>query len=59
MAIQQLMDQGILNKNVEMLISSFAVLILIAFLQAALTYIVSITHMKVKKDYSYYIKIKI
>lgn len=59
MVIQQLMDQGILNKNVEMLISSFAVLILIAFLQAALTYIVSITHMKVKKDYSYYIKIKI
>ncbi|VYT34458.1 putative multidrug transporter membrane\ATP-binding components [Tyzzerella nexilis] len=57
--IQQLMDQGILKQNIQKLGLLFGLLILVAFIQCILKYIMAIIHIKIKKEYSYYIKIKI
>ena len=57
--IQQLMDQGILKQNIQKLGILFGLLILVAFIQCILKYIMAIIHIKIKKEYSYYIKIKI
>lgn len=57
--IQSMIDQGIGGMDIQILLFSFVILIIISLLQSSFKFIVSLIHTRIKKDYSYHIKMKI
>lgn len=57
--IQSMIDQGIGGMDVQILLFSFVLLIIISLLQSGLKFVVALIHTRIKKDYSYHIKMKI